>query len=119
MANQSEEPDTVVALSKEILLGVSNGSLTGDPTSPTEATAPATTNPGRERVTFNVPVRTESYTLIICRKGQADQPVASGTVQAGDNIFTVELAGTGEQEYDLYINGEYYQTMKVTFTNHG
>ena len=45
--------------------------------------------------------------------------MASGTVQAGDNIFTVELAGTGEQEYDLYINGEYYQTMKVTFTNHG
>ena len=119
VANQSEEPDTVVALSKEILLGVSNGSLTGDPTSPTEATAPATTTPGRERVTFNVPVRTESYALIICRKGQADQPVASGTVQAGDNIFIVELAGTGEQEYDLYINGEYYQTMKVTFTNHG
>ena len=64
-------------------------------------------------------MRTESYALIICPKGQADQPVASGTVQAGDNIFTVELSGTGEQEYDLYINGEYYQTMKVTFTNHG
>ena len=66
---------------------------------------------------FNVPVRTEAYKLIICRKGQADQQVASGTINPGDNTFTVALTGSGEQEYDLYIDGQYYQSMKVTFKN--
>ncbi|MGM9604977.1 MAG: Stk1 family PASTA domain-containing Ser/Thr kinase [Faecousia sp.] len=119
VANQSEDPNSVVALSKEILLGVSNGnSSAAAPTTPTTE-PPVSTTPGRELVTFDVPVRTESYILIICRKGQADQQVASGVVQPGDNLFTVELSDTGVQEYDLYINGEYYQSMKVTFKNNG
>ena len=74
---------------------------------------------GPELVYFNVPVRTESYNLVICPKGQANQQVAAGTIQPGDNVFSVPLAGSGVQEYDLYIDGEYYQTMKVTFQNHG
>ena len=115
VAIQSEDPNSVVALSKEILLGVSNGSASGTETVPTETTVPVTTGP--ELVYFNVPVRSESYNLVICPKGQANQQVAAGVIQPGDNVFSVPLAGSGVQEYDLYINGEYYQSMKVTFNN--
>ena len=66
-----------------------------------------------------MPVQEEAYNLIICPKGRADQQVASGVVQPGDYTFTVTLTGSGEQEYDLFVNGEYYQSMKVTFKNGG
>lgn len=113
VVHQSETAGSVVALSKEILLGVSNGAdyKSDSATAPTQAASQA------ETVIFNVPVRTEAYKLIICRKGQADQQVASGTINPGDNTFTVALTGSGEQEYDLYIDGQYYQSMKVTFKN--
>lgn len=113
VVRQSETAGSVVALSKEILLGVSNGAdyRSDSTTAPTQAASQT------ETVIFNVPVRQEAYKLIICRKGQADQQVASGTINPGDNTFTVALTGSGEQEYDLYINGQYYQSMKVTFKN--
>ena len=117
VVRQSETAGSVVALSKEILLGVSNGAdyKSDSATAPTQAAASGT--PQTETVIFNVPVRTEAYKLIICRKGQADQQVASGTINPGDFTFTVALTGSGEQEYDLYIDGQYYQSMKVTFKN--
>ena len=117
VVRQSETAGSVVALSKEILLGVSNGAdyKSDSATAPTQAAASGT--PQAETVIFNVPVRTEAYKLIICRKGQADQQVASGTINPGDFTFTVALTGFGEQEYDLYIDGQYYQSMKVTFKN--
>ncbi len=117
VVRQSETAGSVVALSKEILLGVSNGAdyKSDSATAPTQAVASGT--PQAETVIFNVPVRTEAYKLIICRKGQADQQVASGTINPGDFTFTVALTGSGEQEYDLYIDGQYYQSMKVTFKN--
>ena len=117
VVRQSETAGSVVALSKEILLGVSNGAdyKSDSATAPTQAAASGT--PQTETVIFNVPVRTEAYKLIICRKGQADQQVASGTINPGDFTFTVALTGSGEQEYVLYIDGQYYQSMKVTFKN--
>ena len=117
VVRQSETAGSVVALGKEILLGVSNGAdyKSDSATAPTQAAASGT--PQAETVIFNVPVRTEAYKLIICRKGQADQQVASGTINPGDFTFTVALTGSGEQEYDLYIDGQYYQSMKVTFKN--
>ena len=119
VAVQSEDPDSVVALSKEILLGISNGNSAapGVPDTP-QGTVPPTAS-GSELVEFSVPIRPENYNLVICPKGQANQQVAGGVVQAGDNVFTVALTGSGVQEYDLYINGEYYQSMKVTFKNNG
>mgnify|MGYP004525617681 FL=1 len=118
VVRQSEDRDTMVALTKEILLGVSNGSGSGTAvTTPPAATAPGSDVAGTENVSFYVPVREEAYHLIICPKGRADLQVASGTVQPGDCTFTVPLMGSGVQEYDLYINGEYYQSMEVTFKN--
>ena len=117
VAVQSEDPDSVVALSKEILLGISNGNSAapGVPDTP-QGTVPPTAS-GSELVEFSVPIRPENYNLVICPKGQANQQVAAGVIQPGDNVFSVPLAGSGVQEYDLYINGEYYQSMKVTFNN--
>ena len=119
VAVQSEEPNSVVALSKEILLGISNGNTAapGLPDTPEQTAPPAASGP--ELVEFSVPIRSESYNLVICPKGQADQQVASGVVQPGDNVFTVALSGSGVQEYDLYINGEYYQSMRVMFNYNG
>ena len=118
VVRQSEDPEAVVALSKNIVLGVSNGS--GYDTAPT---APPQTGDSAalqtETVSFTVPVQEDAYNLIICPKGRADQQVASGVVQPGDYTFTVTLTGSGEQEYDLFVNGEYYQSMKVTFKNGG
>ena len=117
VAVQSEEYDTTVEYSREIFLGVSDGTLASPetvPTVPTEATQPAT-----EYVTFNVPQRERDYSLVITRQGHPEQQVASGTIRAGETAFVVELADKGVQEYDLYIDGTYYQTMRVTFKNNG
>ena len=118
VVRQSEDPEAVVALSKNIVLGVSNGSgYDTAPTAPPQAGDSAALQ--TETVSFTVPVQEEAYNLIICPKGRADQQVASGVVQPGDYTFTVTLTGSGEQEYDLFVNGEYYQSMKVTFKNGG
>ncbi len=117
VVRQSEDPETVVALSKNIVLGVSNGSgFDSAPTTPPQSGDAALQT---ETVTFTVPVQEAAYNLIICPKGRADQQVASGVVQPGDYNFTVTLTGSGEQEYDLFVNGDYYQSMKVTFKNGG
>ena len=115
VVRQSEEPNSVVALSKRITLGISNGSGAATPTEPDQAGDP--TDPLQQTVIFNVPQREAAYNLIICRKGHADEPVASGTIAPGETAFIVALTGSGEEEFDLYIDGEYYQTMKVKFTN--
>lgn len=108
IVRQSVQPDTELALDSEIVLGVSNGS---------GYTEPQVSVPQGEAVAFNVPAREEAYSLIIYRKGQTNQQVASAVIEPGDTTFTVTLFGSGAQEYDLYINGEYYQSMKVTFKN--
>lgn len=119
VVEQSETYNSTVALSKEILLGISSG-----PESPTELEAPTyappetTTSPIiEEYVKFNFSPRTEKFILAICPKGQADQPVASGEIEPGQSSLTVKLSGTGTMMYDLYINGEFYQSHTVIFQN--
>ena len=70
-----------------------------------------------EYVTFNVPQRDQDYNLIITRQGHPEQQVASGTIRAGETTLVVALADKGVQEYDLYIDGSYYQMVRVTFNN--
>lgn len=119
VVRQSEDAGSMVALTKKIVLGLSNGSGY-DPVPTTSAfSAPENAAPQTETVKFDVPSRQETYNLIICPKGHANQQVANGTVQPGDTTFSVSLTGIGEQEYDLFINGEYYQSMKVVFGNGG
>ncbi len=111
VVEQSEDPDAVVALTKQIDLGVSNN---------TEQTEPSGTmppSPVTKRVDFQVEERSEDYFLTICLKGHADMQVASGQIPAGSSSFVAELTGSGVQEYDLYIDGVFYKTFFVDFTN--
>ena len=117
VALQSEAYDTMVAFNKEIQLGVSDGSLAVQETIPTVSAEPS--KPATEYVTFNVPLRDQDYMLVITRANHPEQQMASGTIRAGENTFVVELGDKGVQDYDLYIDGSYYQTMRVTFTNNG
>ena len=60
---------------------------------------------------------TETYTLSL---KQGDTEVVSPTeVEPTQTTIEVELQGSGVQYYDLYVNGKYYQTVKVDFTANG
>ena len=65
VAVQAEEPNSVVALSKEILLGIANGNTAapGLPDTPEQTAPPAASGP--ELVEFSVPIRSERYNLVI------------------------------------------------------
>lgn len=95
---QSVAADEIVDVTSLIVLEISDG-------------------PEPQSVMFNIPVREEAYDLIICPKGQVGEPVATAVIQPGVSFYTVALVGYGEQEYDLYIDGEFYQSMKVAFGN--
>jgi len=111
VVEQSEDPNNVVALTKQIDLGVSNN------TQQTEAPSTMPQSPVTKRVDFAVEVRNEDYFLTICLKGHADMQVASGKIPAGTSSFVAELTGSGMQEYDLYIDGVFYKTFFVDFNN--
>ena len=36
-------------------------------------------------------------------------------IQPGTDAVTVKLTGVGKQTYDLYINGEFYNSQEVNF----
>ncbi len=111
VVQQSEDPNNVVALTKQIDLGISNN------TQQTEAPSTMPPSPVTKRVDFQVEERSEAYFLTICLKGHADMQVASGQIPAGTSSFVAELTGSGIQEYDLYIDGVFYKTFFVDFTN--
>ncbi len=98
VVTQSVDADVTLDVTTPIVLRISDG-------------------PEPQSVMFNIPQREEAYDLIICPKGQVGEPVATAVIQPGVSYYTVSLVGYGEQEYDLYIDGEFYQSMKVAFGN--
>jgi len=122
---QSVTAETETDVSSEITLLLSEG--------PVETTMPETTvpentvseetestEPQEELITvrlgIEVPVREEDYALDVCLKGTTDA-LTTKLVAAGSGNTTLELSGIGVVEYDLYIDGEYESTLKVTFKN--
>jgi len=124
---QSEEKNTEIDVTTLILLEVSAGpEETAPPT--TEATQPpetteAPTEPVTEArpapvtlpVTFRIPEKEGSYVLSIQLDGR--EVVESREIMPGTATCTVELTDYGTRSYDLYINGEFYNSQKVTFTD--
>ena len=115
----SEEKGTVVSQSvpkgeeidvtTEIVLEISKGIP--------ETTAPEETVPvmATKQVTFILPEESTAYSLNIRLEG--NEVMETQTIQPGVTSFTVELSGSGTKVYELYINGEFYRSEKVIFTD--
>lgn len=103
----------------EIILEISEGPEPEETTSPPTETSP---QPPKEtepenmwdqgaQVTFTIPARGETYYLTI-RQGGAEI-VNNAEIAPGTETYVMTVNGTGTQEYDLYINGQFYQTQRV------
>ena len=114
---QSVARSTEVAVNTQIVLTVSTGPApTEEPTEePTETPTEHKPETVTKQVTFELPGdRTEDYMLSLYQNGS---PVVEDTVvKTGTTSIAVVLTGSGTQYYDLYINGEYYKTVKVEFS---
>ena len=64
-------------------------------------------------VTFSLPVRDTAYYLSILQDGT--QIVSNVEIAPGSNGYILALTGSGVQTYDLYIDGQFYQTQRVEF----
>ena len=119
---QSQAKNTEVDVTVEILLEISNGAEATEPTTEaTESTTQPTTAPEQESepvtqpVTFALPDKEASYVLSIQMENK--EVVESQEIMPGVASYTVELTASGTRSYDLYIDGEYYRTQEVKFTN--
>ena len=115
---QSEKKKAEIDVTTEIILEVSEGPKeTTAPSKPEQTTVPEETTEEVKEVTltarFTVPTKVTMYQLTILRDGVA---VVSGVeVPAGSEYYDVTLAGSGVQEFDLYVDGVYTGTQKVDF----
>ena len=66
-------------------------------------------------VTFRIPEKEGSYLLSIQLDGR--EVVAAREIMPGTATCTVELTNYGTRSYDLFIDGEFYRSQKVTFTD--
>ena len=121
VVSQSAEKNTELDVNTEIRLEISEGpepteettEATQAPTAPPE-TETTPTAPSPVNVTFSLPVREEAYYLSILQNGTE---IASNVeIAPGSNGYVLALTGSGTQTYDLYINGQFYQTQRVEFS---
>ena len=123
---------TMVDVTEQIVLTISKGpapttEATTEPTTAptTEATTAPTTAPTTEpivevtkTVTIELPGdRTENYMLGVFQNGRA--VIEEMEVQAGATTLAVALTGNGVQYFDIYINNNYYRSVKVDFGVNG
>ena len=125
---QSVPRGTELDITSEIVLTISKGPKpTEEPTeketeAPTERATEPPTEPEEEEVTMLVTIelptdRTEDYVLSLYQDGK---PVMEDTIiLAGVVKIDTYLTGSGIEYFDLYINGEFYKTVKVDFTING
>ena len=115
---QSVAKDKDVDVASEIIIHYSEGPKETVPPT-TAATLPPETEPQpTERVmtvSLLMPEKTEDFKLEICVSGTKDVLVTK-MIAPGSTSAYVELSGIGLVQYDLYIDGEYYRTQDVTFS---
>ncbi|MBR3974085.1 MAG: PASTA domain-containing protein [Oscillospiraceae bacterium] len=103
---QSVAKNTKVAVDTEIVLTISKGPA---PTDPPEVT---------KEIVIKLPAdRTEAYVVGLYLNGK--MILDEQLIEPGTTSITVKLTGTGVQEYDLYINRQPYEKIKVDFTANG
>ena len=110
--HQSAAKNEEIDVNTEIVLQISKGPE--ETTGPTQTTAPKNPN---DLVTigvqFSLPERDEPYILSIFLNGK--EVIESREIVPGTSSFVCDLSGTGTQTYDIYIDGEYYQSKEVPF----
>lgn len=120
VVTQSGEKEAEMDVNTEIILEISEGPdpITEETNPPTEApSAPSQeTNPPDiweqdTKVTFTIPAREQTYYLSI-RQGSVEL-VNNAEISPGTESYVMTVTGTGHQEYDLYIDGQFYQTQSV------
>ena len=135
VVGQSIAKDTEVDLTTKVILYVSKGpkETTAPTTEPTTepTTAPTTesteptadhgdTKPPTEpaeatkSVRIVLPESEEAFLLTIMQDGQLVREAIQ--IMPGSAYFELELTGTGVSSYEVYIDGEFYQTIEVDFS---
>ena len=110
--HQSAAKNAEIDVNTEIVLQISKGPE--ETTGPTQATTPKDPNePVTIGVQFSLPERDEPYILSIFLNGK--EVIESWEIAPGTSSFVCDLTGTGTQTYDIYIDGEYYQSKEVPF----
>ena len=121
---EKEEIDVLT----EILLEYSEGPketvppATGDGAATEESTEPETTAPVQTEpematvdVVFLLPKMEADFLLSIKQNGRA--VIESTEIKAGITSYSVALTDYGSKSYDIYINGDHYNTQEVMFTD--
>ena len=62
---------------------------------------------------IGIPNRQETYALSIYHNGVAI--LESIIINPGQTSVTISLTGSGTQNYDIYVNGAYHNTITVEF----
>ena len=106
---QSIKKNEEVDVTTELILEVTEGPKATQPTGIETMPETATVN-----ATFTLPLKEEDFTLKILYEGES---LGEWTIDAGSTSTTIQMTGYGSQNYDLYIDGEFYQTQRVKFTD--
>ena len=115
VVTQSAEKNTDVDVNTQIVLEVSKGKETTEPTQ-TEPQTPTQVTKDVEILLPDDYITSADYTLELKQSGKTVKTV---TVAAGSSSVIVSLTGSGKQYYELWIGGQLYRTQEVDFTTNG
>ncbi len=116
---QSVASSKNVDVSAEIIIQYSEGPQETQPTTiPTEATVPST-SADWWTVTFTVPMRDTEFKFEICLAGTQEVLFSKMVAAGSTSTYVDKLVGEGTVDYDVYIDGVYYNTQSIEFTKAG
>ena len=110
--HQSVAKNEEIDVTTQIVLQVSKGPE--ETTAPTQTEAHDPKEPVTIGVQFSLPEKDSAYILSIFLDGK--EVIESQEIQPGTSSFVCNLTGTGTLKYDVYIDGEYYESKEVTFS---
>ena len=119
VVKQSETEGAEIDITTQIILSLSEGPVETTVPEETEQTELEETLPKDVimDVTFHLPQREEPYVLTIFCNGW--QVTAAREIQPGTTDIVMEMSGSGEKRYDLYIDDVYYASQDVIFGQYG
>ena len=107
VVDQSAKANTLVDVSRKIILFVSKGPTQPDPEGPTE--------PQEETMVYHFPLPEHTEPILLSILSGDEWIVEDEQVPAGNSSYKVTLTGTGSREYHIYVDGEYIDTVTVEF----